>query len=62
MKWENGRMGEEPHPEKIDEEIGRPHARLPKSWILRCWKKNVSKSCFSAASESSNLEENSNPV
>ncbi len=50
MKWENGRMGEEPHPERIDEGIGRPHAKLPKSRILKCWKKTISKSCFSAAS------------
>jgi hypothetical protein len=50
MKWENSRMGEEPHPEKIDEGIGQPYTGFQKSPILTCWGKNVSKPCFSAAS------------
>ena len=50
MKWENSRMGEEPHPEKMDEGIGQPYTGFPKSPILTCWRKNVSKPCFSAAS------------
>jgi hypothetical protein len=50
MKWENSRMGEEPHPEKIDEGIGQPYTGFPKSPLLTCWRKNVPKPCFSAAS------------
>ena len=43
-------LWEEPHPEKIDEGIGQPYTGFPKSPILTCWGKNVSKPCFSAAS------------